>query len=91
MQFRPYLASENEVDQLHQFIKEMASHNSSSIPSYQELEQRIVIAQPETILAVRVKLTYLFKILLNKRDKLHPESLELQANIQLSQAIIGSF
>jgi hypothetical protein len=38
-----------------------------------------------------VKLTYLFKVLLNKRDKLPPSSLELDANLQLSETIIRAF
>jgi len=62
-----------------------------SITNYQELEQRIVIAEVETIKTTRARLTYLFKILLNRRDKMQPESLELEANLQLSHAIIKAF
>ena len=80
-----------ETDQLLISIKEFCVQTLDSIIPYQELEQRITIAQPETIHAVRVKLTYLFKVLLNKRDKLPPSSLELQANLQLSETIIKAF
>jgi hypothetical protein len=48
------------------------------------------IASPKTIGEVRTKLIYLFKFLINKRDKISPESLELDANLQLSRTIIDS-
>lgn len=69
----------------------MAIVSSISLISYQELEQRIVIAKPASISHCRSTLTYLFKILLNKRGKLALERLELQANLQLSQVIIDAF
>lgn len=62
----------SESDQLQQCIKELSSPFAPSVTTYQELEQRIVIAQPDSIMAVRTKLTYLFKMLLNKRDVLPP-------------------
>lgn len=37
------------------------------------------------------KMVYLFKLLLNRRDKLEPNGLELEANIQLTHAIIQAF
>lgn len=57
---------------------------------FQELEQRLEIASPETLAEVRTRLIYLFKLLINKRDKIHPSSLELDANLQLSRAIIAA-
>jgi len=69
----------------------MVTPITASITNYQELEQRIVIAEIETIKSIKTRLTYLFKILLNRRDKLPPESLELEANLQLAHAIIKAF
>jgi hypothetical protein len=79
-----------EPEQLNQSIKEVSQKLGEGIIPLQELEQRLEIAAPETIAEMRAKLIYLFKILINKRDKIHPNSLELDANLHLSQAIIAA-
>lgn len=55
---------------------------------YQELEQRLEIASPEALATARIKLIYLFKVLLTKREKLELATLEHDANLSLSRAII---
>jgi hypothetical protein len=49
--------------------------SGDGIIPFQELEQRLEIASPETISEARTKLIYLFKLLINKRDKIHANSL----------------
>lgn len=56
-------------------IREMSNLAKANLSDYQELEQRLVIARPETAKTVKTKLIYLFKLLLNRREKLQAESL----------------
>jgi|JI9StandDraft_1071089.scaffolds.fasta_scaffold647969_1 hypothetical protein len=53
----------------------MSNLAKANLSDYQELEQRLVIARPETAKTVKTKLIYLFKLLLNRREKLQAESL----------------
>ncbi len=69
----------------------MSNLAKANLSDYQELEQRLVIARPETAKTVKTKLIYLFKLLLNRREKLQAESLEMEANIHLSETIIKVF
>jgi hypothetical protein len=48
------------------------------------------VASSKTIAESHTKLKYLFKMLLHKRDKITPESLEFDANLQLSRSIIDA-
>lgn len=65
-------------------------HAGDGTIPYQELEQRLQIASSHAVGEAMSKLVYLFKMLLNKRDKISPGSLELDANLQLSRAIIDA-
>jgi hypothetical protein len=56
-------------------ISQLAGSGKETLILYQEMEQRLAIASSEVINEVKKRLIYLFKVLLNRRDKLHPSSL----------------
>jgi len=51
----------------------------------------LTIASASIINELKTRLVYLFKLMLNRRDKLDPNGLELDANLQLSQSILSAF
>lgn len=64
--------------------------SEDSTIAFQELEQRLEIAPPKLIAESRTKLVYLFKVLLNQRGKIDPASIQLDANLQVCNAIIAA-
>lgn len=64
--------------------------SEDSTIAFQELEQRLEIAPPKLIAESRTKLVYLFKVLLNQRGKIDPSSIQLDANLQVCNAIISA-
>lgn len=89
--YRPYRSPINESEQLQMCIREMSNLAKVNLSDYHEIEQRLIIATPETIKTVKTKLIYLFKLLLNRREKLGLETLEIEANIHLSETIVKVF
>lgn len=87
---KPSASSAQEPQQLFESIRQVTQHSGEAIIPYQELEQRLEIASSSIISEARNKLIYLFKLLLNKREKIHVGSLEYEANYQLSRTIIAS-
>lgn len=67
LQYRPYRNPINEAEQLQMCIREMSNLAKAHLSDYHEIEQRLVIASPEAITTVKMKLIYLFKLLLNRR------------------------
>lgn len=79
-----------ESEQLAEAIKLVSTHAGEGTILFQELEQRLKIASPLLIGEARTRFIYLFKLLINRRDKILPGSLVLDANLQLSRAIIDA-
>lgn len=64
--------------------------SEESTIAFQELQQRLEIAPPQLIAQSRTKLVYLFKVLLNQRGRIDPTSIQLDANLQVCNAIIAA-
>ena len=82
--------SSNEPAQLVESIRLVSMQSEDSTIAFQELEQRLEIAPPKLIAESRTKLVYLFKVLLNQRGKIDPASIQLDANLQVCNAIIAA-
>lgn len=85
---KPLNNNPQESEQLSEAIKAVGAHSGEETIIFQDLEQRLQIASPQVISEALTKLVYLFKLLINRRDKIPYGSLALDANIQLSKVII---